>query len=107
MNLNVVVGEDSFPVNVPEDVLTEAVALFDKMDRDMDKGWQMGRFWVEAPTVEQRCQIVADKLLTALSNDNPNLATMMAAYILARMPNTTAVFVATNGEIIETEFERG
>lgn len=107
MKLNVVVGEESYPVSVPEDVLTGAVELFDKMDRDMDQGWQMGRFWVDAPTVEQRCQIVADKLLTALSNDNAQMATMMAAYILARMPSITAVFVATNGEIVETEFERG
>ncbi len=106
MKLNVVVGEESHPVEVPEDVLTGAGEMFDKMDRDMDRGWQMGRFWVDSPTVEQRCQIVADRLLTALSNDNANMATMMAAYILSRMPNATAVFVATNGEIVETEFER-
>ena len=41
------------------------------MDQDMDAGWQMSRDWVDNPSREQRCQIVADKLLTALGKRKP------------------------------------
>ena len=106
MILNVVVGEDNFPVEVPDDVLQDGSEMFDKMDRDMDKGWQIGRFWVDDPDVKQRCQVAADKLLTALHTENKAVITMMAGYIIKRMPGVTHAYVATDGEIQETEFDR-
>ena len=69
----------------------------------MGSGWQMSREWVDELTAEQRCQVVADKLLTAMETENEKLRMMMAAYILNRVPGIKGVRVATDGEIQETE----
>ena len=104
MVLNVIVDDQSVPVQIPDHILQEAEPFFAKMDLDMDGGWQMSRDWVDNPDTTQRCQIVADKLLTALENDNPKLAAMMAGYIASRMPGVTSIDVDASGEIQETRF---
>ncbi len=103
MILTVYVDDVTLPIKVPEFVLQAGNELFAKMDADMDRGWQMSRSWVDNPDLEQRCQIVADRLLGAIENENQKLAAMMAGYILARAPNVKAVQIATNGEMQETE----
>jgi hypothetical protein len=55
----------------------------------MDQGWQMSREWVDRPNQLQRCQIIADKLLSALEKENERLGMMMAGYICARLPKST------------------
>lgn len=65
----------------------------------MDRGYQMSRLWVDNPDQEQRCQIVADKILTALSNGNQKSGTLMAAYILKRMPHIREIHLNTEGDI--------
>jgi hypothetical protein len=70
----------------------------------MDGGWQMSRDWVESPTLEQRCQIVADKLLSALEKENHKVGMLMAAYILKRLPNVEAVELDVQGEIQNNSF---
>ena len=104
MILNVIVDEQTIDLNVPDPMLEQAEDFFVKMDRDMDTGWQMSRDWVDQPDREQRCQIAADKLLTALENENRKLAMMMAGYILSRMPGVQSVEVDTTGEIDQTRF---
>ena len=104
MLLNVIADDQTLDLNVPPHLLTEARDFFDRMDVDMDAGWQMGRQWVERPDRHQRCQIAADKLLTALENQNRKLAVMMAAYILSRLENVSGVDIDTSGEMIGTEF---
>ena len=104
MLLNVIVDEQSVDLNIPDVLLQEAAEFFERMDKDMDAGWQMSRDWVDNPGREQRCQIVADKLLTALENENRKLALMMAGYILSRMPGLKSVDVDTSGEISNTRF---
>ena len=86
-------------------MLSEAAAVFARMDADMDRGWQMSRMWVEQPDRMQRCQIVADRLLTALENRNQKLATMMAAYILATLPGIRSIDIATDGDMTSTRIE--
>jgi DNA-binding transcriptional regulator YbjK len=103
MILNIVLAENTIPVEVPDFIVTEAVEVFDKIDQDMNQGWQMSREWVNELNTEQRCQVVADKLLTALETENEKMQLMMAAYILNRVPGIKGVRVATNGEIQETE----
>jgi hypothetical protein len=66
MILNVVIEEQIYPVDVPAEIVADGEEFFGKLDRDMDKGWQMSRDWVDNPDVEQRCQIVGDKMLTAM-----------------------------------------
>ena len=103
MILNIVIGENTIPVEVPDFIVTEATEVFDKIDQDMKNGWQMSREWVDELNNEQRCQVVADKLLTAMETENEKMQMMMAAYILNRVPGIKGIRVATNGEILETE----
>jgi hypothetical protein len=103
MILNIVIGENTVPVEVPDFIVAEATDVFDKIDQDMNSGWQMSREWVDDLNAEQRCQVIADKLLTAMETENEKLRMMMAAYILNRVPGIKGVRVATDGEIQETE----
>ena len=103
MILNIVIDENTIPVEVPDFIVAEASDVFDKIDQDMNSGWQMSREWVDELSTEQRCQVVADKLLTAMETENERLRIMMAAYILNRFPGIKGLRVATDGEIQETE----
>ena len=103
MILNVVTGEQTVPVNVPDEMLIEAEPFFEKMDQDMNKGYQMSRDWVDNLSTYQRCQVVADRLLTALENENRDMATMMSAYILKRMPGVREIHIDATGDMQQTE----
>jgi hypothetical protein len=103
MILNVVVEEQTFPIEVPDVVIDEGDSFFSKIDADMDKGWQMSRDWVDKPDTVQRCQIVGDKMLTAMHQDNQNMLVLLAGYILKRAPGIKAIRIDTNGEMLETE----
>jgi hypothetical protein len=103
MILNIVIGENTIPVTVPDNLIHEASDFFNQMDRDLDKGQMVGRDWVDMPNLEQRCQIVADRLLTALETENESMWVMMAAYILNRLPGIKGVRVSIDGEINESE----
>ncbi len=104
MILNVVVDNQTYNLNVPMDVVEGAEEVFDKMDQDMSGGWKMGNNWIEEPDAVQRCQIVADKLLTALENENENMSMLMAGYILNRRPGIASVNIDISGEMHQTEF---
>jgi glutathionylspermidine synthase len=73
------------------------------MNADMDKGWQMSRDWVDYPSAEQRCQIAAEKLLTAIETENEKLVMLMAAYILKTMPGVRGVNIDITGDMNETD----
>lgn len=102
MILNVYVDDRTFQVDVPQEVLSEGQEFFARMDQDMDRGWQMSREFVDNPSTLDRCQIAADKLLTALHKDNRNLLLLMAGYILTHMPGVHGVNIDTSGEIQNT-----
>lgn len=103
MRFKVIVGDETYAVEVTADMLTDGTDFFAKMDRDMDKGWQMSRDYVEHPDQLQRCQIVADKLLTNIINQNETAAMLMVAYIVKRIQGVVGVNVDTTGEIQNTE----
>jgi hypothetical protein len=107
MILKVVVEDQEYPVTVPDDIVRDAEDFFSRIDRDMDKGWQMSRDWVDNPNLEQRCQIVGDKMLTAMHNNDERLMVLLSAYVLNRVPNVTAIHIDTNGEMLETELVTG
>lgn len=104
MQISIEFDDKSYALEVPESLVLEAAEFFDKMDRDMNCGWQMSRWWVPDPDATQRCQIVADKLLTALHNGNREFALLMCAYILRRKPATRRIRINTDGEIQGNEF---
>lgn len=103
MRFKVIVGEQVYAVEVPDELLGEAREFHDRLDRDMDRGWQMSREFVAHPDRLQRCQIAADKLLTSLSQGNQATAMLMAAYIALRMPGAVGVDIDTGGEMQNTE----
>ena len=107
MKLNIIVDGRSNAFEVPDYLIQDAVDFFDKLDTDMDRGWQMSRDWVDNPNPEQRCQIAADKILTAIENDNEKLLMLMAAYILRTMPGVTGVNIDITGDMNETEIIMG
>jgi hypothetical protein len=104
MILKAIVDEQVYTLNVPDPVIARGGEFFDQLDRDMDQGWQMSREWVDAPNRLQRCQIVADKLLTALEKENEKLGMLMAGYILDRLPNVESVELDLQGEVQNNQF---
>ncbi|MEY6431608.1 hypothetical protein ABC977_04210 [Thioalkalicoccus limnaeus] len=105
MRLNAIVGDLVYTLEVPDTLIAEADDFFARLDRDMDHGWQMSREWVPRPTRLERCQIVADKLLTTLENEDDQLGRLMAGYILSRLPDVAAVEPDLEGEIQNTRFQ--
>lgn len=103
MQLRIQINDTTRDIDVPDFMLTEGEDFFAQMDRDMSKGYQMSRKWVDNPDQEQRCQIVADKILTALSNGNQKSGTLMAAYILKRMPQVHEIHMNTEGDMLGHE----
>ena len=103
MQFRVVIGEQVVAIEVPEDLLRDSAGFHDKLDRDMDQGWQMSREFVQRPDRLQRCQIVADRLLTSITQGNEATAMLMAAYIAVRMPGAVGVDVDAGGEMQNTE----
>jgi len=104
MKLNVHINENSYQIDVPDDMLFQAESIYNKMDEDMDGGWQMSREWVQDLSTRQRCQIVADRLLTAIETDNEASTMLMAGYIMTHMPGITTVQIATDGDMMQTDF---
>lgn len=107
MRFKVIVGEQVYAVEVPEDLLREAADSHARLDRDMDRGWQMSREFVARPDRLQRCQIVADKLLTGIMQGNESTAMLMAGYIALRMPGAVGVDIDASGEMQNTELLYG
>jgi len=103
MILKLTIDDQTYDIDVSEQIMREAGEFYARMDRDMDKGWQMSRFWVEKPDLYQRCQIVADKILGAFHTENKRMVLLMAGYILQRVPQVQEVVVDTSGDITLTE----
>lgn len=103
MRFKVVIGEQVYTVEVPEELLPAAAESHAKLDRDMDRGWQMSRQFVLRPDRLERCQIVADKLLTSIMQNNEATAMLMASYIVLRMPGAVGVDIDASGEMQNTE----
>ena len=103
MKLNIIVDGRMNAFEVPDELLSEAKDFFDGLDADMDKGWQMSRDWVESPDAEQRCQIAADKILTAIETENEKMLMLMSAYILRTMPGVKSINIDITGDMNETD----
>jgi glucose-6-phosphate dehydrogenase assembly protein OpcA len=103
MRFKAIIGAQVYAIEVPEELLRDAAEFHTKLDRDMDRGWQMSRQFVGQPDRLQRCQIVADKLLTSLMNGNEATAMLMAGYIALRMPGAIGVDIDATGEMQNTE----
>ena len=107
MKLNVNIDNRMYQIEVPQDMLLGAISIFQKIDKDLDAGWQMSREWVKNLDTLQRCQVIANRLLTAIENHNEPSMMMMAGYIVHKMPAVKTVHIDTEGDMSQTEFEAG
>lgn len=105
MKLIIIIDDETQDIHVPDEIVSEASEYFDMIDKDMDQGYQMSRTWVAKPDQYQRCQIVGDRILTALETDNTKTGTLMAAYILARVPNAYALHLNSEGDMTLYDLE--
>lgn len=105
MILKVTLADQLLELNVPEDFLQKAQGFFDKMDDDMNQGWQVNREWIDNPDQYLRGQIAADKLLTALENEDHRLGRLMAGYIVARFPDIDLLELSEQGETRDHEIK--
>jgi hypothetical protein len=103
MRFKVLVADQEYAIEVPDHLMRVAGEFHARLDRDMDRGWQMSREFVERPDRLQRCQIVADRLLTCLMQRNEPTAMLMASYIALRMPGAIGVDIDATGEMQNTE----
>jgi hypothetical protein len=103
MQLTVYIDEITRTLDLPDSILQEGEDFFQKMDSDMDQGWQMSRTWIDNPNAEERCQIAANKILDAISAENETLLMLMAGYIKSRRPDVVGVRIDTAGDMTETE----
>ncbi len=103
MKLTIYAEGQTMPLEVPDAIVADGHGFFDKLDSDMDAGWQMSRQWVEKPDATQRSQIVADRLLDAMHQGKVELALMLAGYILTRNPGASAVRYGEEGDMAQTQ----
>jgi hypothetical protein len=103
MLLKVIIEDDIYELNVPDELVNGSGDFFDQLDREMDEGRQMGRSWIPRPDKEDRLRIIGDRLLGALERQNHGVGRLMAAYILNRAPGVDALALDTTGEIQNTE----
>ena len=104
MILTAYISDTAYEFDVPQEMLDEGESFFSKIDADMDQGYQMSREYVEDPGRKERCQIVADRILDAMSAGNKTLALLLCAYIIDRMPGVTVAYIDTEGDILNTRF---
>jgi hypothetical protein len=102
--LNIILGENEYPLKIKEKIVEEAQSFFNQMDIDMNKGWQMSKSWVEKPSQMQKCQIAADRLFTSIHLNRKETAIMMAAYIINQMPEVKVIDIDISGNMEETSF---
>jgi len=104
MILTAFINDTAYDFDVPQQMLDEGESFFSKIDADMDGGYQMSREFVEKPGRKERCQIVADRILDAMSDENITLSLLLCAYIIDRMPGVTVAHIDTDGDIFDTRF---
>jgi len=105
MNFNITIDEESYTLEVNDGLMQELKNFHSDMDAEYDKGIQLGRYWIESPDLEQRCQLTADKVVSAIHQENIRLFYLNASYILTKFPNLKSVTVSSDFEISDIDIE--
>ncbi len=105
MNFNITIDEQSYTLEVTTVLMQELHSTHQQMDNDFDKGLQLGRYWIEAPNEEQRCQYVADKVVSAIHQQNIRQFYLMSSYILHKYPSLKMVTVSSDFETSDIDIE--
>ncbi|MDH5516375.1 MAG: hypothetical protein OEY36_00975 [Gammaproteobacteria bacterium] len=104
MKIRVLVEDKAEEFEIPDQLIEQGEDFFNKMNTDLDKGWQMGHVWVENPNMLQRCQIAADKMMSAIHHENEKMFMLMGAYILKNKPDTDEIHLDSTGDIQTIDF---
>lgn len=105
MNFNITIDEESYTLEVSDGLMQELKSVHAEMDAEYDRGLQLGRYWVEAPNLEQRCQLTANKVVSAIHQENIRQFYTMASYILSKFPDLKRVTVSSDFEISDIDIE--
>ncbi len=105
MNFNITIDEESYTLEVKDELMQELKNVHADMDAEYDKGVQLGRYWIESPTLEQRCQLTANKVVSAIHQENIRLFYLNASYILSKFPELKRVTVSSDFEISDIDIE--
>jgi len=105
MNFNITIDEESYTLEVSDAIMKELQGTIEEMDADFDKGARIGRYWIDVPSDEQRCQIAADKVVSAVHQQNVRMFYQMAAYILTKFPTLQMATVSSDFEVSDIHFE--
>jgi len=105
MNFNITIDEESYTLEVSDEIMKELQGAIEDMDADFDKGARIGRYWIDAPSDEQRCQLAADKVVSAVHQQNVRMFYQMAAYILTKFPTLKMATVSSDFEVSDIHFE--
>ncbi len=106
MIFNINIDQDSFSIEVSDELMKELTPILEDMDKEFDQGCQMGRFWVEKPSDEQRCQVSANNFVNAMHSENKRMIYLMAAYILRKFPTLRGVTINSDLEMHEIDIHR-
>ena len=105
MNFNITIDEESYTLEVKDELMQELQDVHKDMDDEYDKGIQLGRYWVESPDLEQRCQLTANKVESAIHQEKIRLFYLNASYILSKFPNLKRVTISSDFEISDIDIE--
>jgi len=105
MNFNINIDEESYTLEVKDELMQELKNVHTDMDAEYDKGLQLGRYWIESPTLEQRCQLTANKVVSAIHQENVRNFYLNASYILSKFPELKRVTVSSDFEISDIDIE--
>lgn len=97
------IDQEAFNIDIPDELISEVTPIIENMDKEFDQGCQMGRFWVDKPSDEQRCQVSANNLVNALHAENKRMVYLMAAYILSKFPELKGVVINSDFEMHEID----
>ena len=103
MIFNMSIDQEAFSIDVPDELIAEVAPIISDMDKEFDQGCQMGRFWVDKPSDEQRCQVSANNLVNAMHAENKRMVYLMAAYILSKFPLLKGVVINSELEMHEID----
>ncbi|MCW9012352.1 MAG: hypothetical protein OQL06_01115 [Gammaproteobacteria bacterium] len=105
MILNITIDQESYELEVKQELLDELKSFFEDMDKEYDRGVQMGRFWVESPDDEQRCQVAVNKLVNAMYSEDKRSLYIMAAYIVSKFPDVKELIYNSEYEMQEIDIQ--
>jgi len=105
MQFNITIDQEPFALDIPDGVLAETKSIVADMDADFSKGIQLGRYWIDEPSDEQRCQLAANKIVNAIHQEDVRSFYVMGAYVLSKFPALKMITVDSNYEIDDIDIQ--